>query len=162
MKATVYIPEDKASIYEAAKSELGDTISATFVRCLERELEAKRAQMNRIVVEVTDRTGRTIKKAFEGRWLIEDEEHCFTKAEEERWGFQGRARGLMYSVAQTKAGRVVVVSGDFGHEVDGFEYYDTVEEFGNAEDGGCPRHPVSLIAAVKDCLGLDHVEELDI
>ena len=73
-KATIYIPEDKQGIYDQAKTELGDTISATFLRYLERDLWAKRQAMDRIVVEITDtETQRTSRKAFEGRWLVGNE-----------------------------------------------------------------------------------------
>jgi hypothetical protein len=157
MKATIYIPEDKADLYEKARAELGGTISAAFVRCMERELEAKRAATNRIIVEIYDKdSGRYSKKAFEGRWLVGDprllEEHVFP----EQMG------SALFAVAATRQNRIVVVSGEAQEDLVSFEVYSDVEDFASANDAGWPRYPESLVAAVKGELGLDHIEELDI
>ncbi|HLX43599.1 MAG TPA: hypothetical protein VKR43_09205 [Bryobacteraceae bacterium] len=159
MKATVYIPEDKAELYEKAKAELGGTISATFLRCLEQELEMKRAATGRIVVTLYDRkVDRVVKKAFVGRWIIfEGEENQFDVTTS---GFQCRG---MYSVAITKERRIVVVSGKKNDTPDTFEVYDDLDDFAAAEAmDGDPKYPQGLIAAVKVALGFDHIEELDI
>jgi hypothetical protein len=154
MKATVYIPEDKAELYEKAKAELGGTISATFVRCLERELETKRAATDRIVVKIFNRdTERTEKKAFVGRWIVQDEEHWF---DEQTTGVQG---GGLYSVAVTKERRIVVVSGPKNDDFDTFAVHEDLDDLCASSTYS---YPESLIAAVKNELGIDHIEELDI
>jgi hypothetical protein len=103
MKATIYIPDEKAALYEQAKEKLSNSISETFVRCLERALENRRISVGRIVVELQDEpTGRICKQAFEGAWIIGDEnrgeQHRFN---ETKTGLRG---GGEYSVARTKKG----------------------------------------------------------
>jgi hypothetical protein len=163
MKATIYIPEDKAAFYEKAKEELGGTISATFVRCIERELEARRLETAKIVVELYDcERDRTTKKAFEGRWLIGDESegepHLF---DEEKTGIRG---GGHYSVALTAKGRIAVLEQD-PHQTSSSSF-DVFQDFGELKaaelDGRYPKYPDSLVSAVADALGVDHVEHLDI
>lgn len=162
MKATIYIPENKSEVYEKAKVELGDSISATFVRCLERELASKRLETERIVVQILDKEERAIKKAFEGRWIVGAgiramEDHSF---DQENTGIQG---GAAYSVAVTKNGRLVVVAAKSKNDdLEEFEVYDDFDEFSTSETGNYPRYPASLIAAVADGLDIDHIEDLDI
>jgi hypothetical protein len=162
MKATIYIPEDKAALYEKAKEELGGTISATFVRCIERELEAHRLEMDKLIVEVYDRErDRSTKKAFNGRWLVGDESegepHLFDEA---KTGISGGSR---YSVALTARGRIAVLEEDPIKRMSrSFIVFENFEAFKNAEEGQCPKHPESLVSAVADSLDIDHVEHLDI
>lgn len=162
MKATIYIPEDKAELYEKAKAELGGTISAAFVRCMERELEIKRATMNRIVVKIWDQEKeRGVKKAFEGRWIVGNE-----RFPEEFWFDEnktGISGGGTYAVAVTKQNRIVVASGQKNQDLNSFEVHEDLEDFTEAEvDNRYPMYPESLIAAVKGEFGVDHIEELDI
>lgn len=163
MKATIYIPDEKADLYERVRTELGGTISATFVRCMERELELKRATMDRIVVEITDRhTERTSKKAFEGRWIVgterNPEEYHFDQSIDTVSG------GAVYAVAMTKQSRIVVISGPVSGDepLDTFEVYEDVDDFASAHCDSYPKYPLSLISAVKSELGIDSIEELDI
>src|SRR5260370_79704 len=131
MKATIYIPEDKKDLYEKAKSTLNDSISETFVRCLERELSNRKLQTERIVVELEDpHTSRLSKKAFKGAWLIGSE------SEGERYHTTegGPGFGGEFSVARTEAGRLVVIakhgSGDFPEDMRVFADFD---EFSKSE-----------------------------
>lgn len=162
MKTSIYIPDDKQQLFERAKTELGESISTTFVRCLERELEAKKLETGRIVVDIYDqRNDRRSKKAFEGRWIIGDEDAG------ETYGFDYEKTGVRgsqeYSVAQTVKGKLVVYSHSQGETVStDFEVYEGFEQMRSAEDGNYPRHPESLIAAVADALEIDHIEVLDI
>ncbi len=158
MKATIYIPDEKAELYEKAKEQLGGTISATFVRCIERELEAKQLETEKIVVEIAayDDPGRVTKKAFQGRWIIGDEkqgeQHWF---DQEKSGIRG---GGTYSVAVTGKGKIVVVTFDSRTDwADELLVYENFEGLKNAEI-----HPDSLIAAVACGLDIDHIEHLDI
>jgi hypothetical protein len=161
MKATIYIPDERAEVYEQAKKELGESISATFLKCLQRELEAKRQKTERIVVGLYDGDNdRTTKKSFEGRWLIGDaeggEKHLF---DQERTGISG---GGDYSVAVTSKGRLVLVT--FDHKTDCpqwlavYESFDDMKNPQRAEDA----LPESLISAIASELEVDHVEHMDI
>ncbi len=153
MKATIYIPEEKAKLYEEAKEKLSDSISETFVRCLETALANKRIETERIIVEIENpENGRITKKAFEGRWLLEDETHQF---DYEATGIRG---GDTYSVALTKRGALAVVTDR------SFELYPGLEDLKRATDGSemYPRYPESLVNAVASELGEDRIEELDI
>lgn len=161
MKTTIYIPDEKSAIYERAKTELGDSISATFVKCLERELEAKSQSTDRIVVELRDENGRTTRKAFVGRWLVgsaEDSENFWFDKDTEGVSLDGRHQG--FSVALTKAGRFAVVSR--GEESDYFEVYDDFARLSGLDSSGYPAYPKTLIRAVASEMGVDVVEELDI
>src|SRR5262245_19394130 len=116
MKTSIYIPDDKQELFECAKTELGDSISATFLRCLERELEAKRAQFGKLTIDLYDpQTERRTKKVFEGRWLIGREVNREV-LEGETYSFDYEATGIqgtaVYAVAQTAKKRIVVVELD--------------------------------------------------
>jgi len=160
MKATIYIPENKSDLYEKAKTELGDSISATFVRCLERELESKRIQTDRIVVEISGDEDRITKKAFEGRWLVGGpgggEKHFY----DETSSIQG---GGAYSVALTKRGQIAVCTWDRYDLIRWFTVHPDYDDFStHVDQGGYPGYPPTLISAVAAELGIDHVEDLDI
>lgn len=163
MKTTIYIPEDQAALYEEAKKRLPDSISGVFVRCLQRELDNHRLKNGRIVVEVVpdpDIRSRTVKKAFEGRWLIGDENSG------ERYDFpeDSGARSLAdFSVAITKAQRIVVVTHDRREEVPTtFSVYETFEDFSTATIDNYDVYPADLISAVSSELGIETIQELDI
>ena len=161
MKATIYIPDAQYKLYEDAREKLGDSISATFLRCLERELEQQRQAVGRIVVTVTENE-RSIKKAFEGRWIIGNETNGerFDFSENDGVSHTGGFEG--YSVALTKAGRIVVLQ-HRDQEVNDFEVFEDYEDFAGATlDGGYPRFPTSLELAVAAELDIDRVEDLDI
>lgn len=162
MKATLYIPESKAELYEKAKATLGESISATFVKCLERELQAFETAPGRIVVSLRDRYGRHRTKAFEGVWLVggpepkDGETHHF---DSDATGVYGHS---ISSVARTKAGRIVVVTWD-ENSGDTFTIHQDFEEFREAKhDNRYPAYPASLVSVVGSELGSDNIEELDI
>jgi hypothetical protein len=164
MKATIYIPDDQSKIYEDAKEKLGDSISKTFLRCLERELENAKLRTGRIVVEIHDvDTGRVSKKAFEGRFIVGDE----SSPEEFRFsGGEGitHSRGHGgYAVASTKANRIVVLEFDSDNNVTDMSVHDNYDDFAGAQvDGGYPQYPETLIQAVAAELEFDRIEDLDI
>ena len=109
MKATIYIPDDKYKVYEDARQKLGDSISAIFLRCLERELAQHKQTVGRIVVTIND-NGTPCKKAFEGRWIwgSADEGQKVDLLADDKGGHYNV---FGYSVAVTKARRVVVLRG---------------------------------------------------
>src|ERR1700674_3714037 len=127
MKATVYIPDDEYRVYEEAREKLGESISSTFLRCLKNELEVKKQTHDRIVVKVLGQGDMVVKKAFEGRWIIGSEAKGgrFDWSDNEGVTFAGGFEG--YSVAVTKAGRIVVVSHDQNQNAPGFEVFDDYE-----------------------------------
>lgn len=142
-------------------------MSAMFLRCLERELKSKRQEIGRLVVELKDANGRLAKKAFEGRWLVGDAENS------ENFWFDYKKTGISedgthggYSVAITKAGRIVVVCRNVSTHTneDSFEVHDNFQAFSNAtvSDGRYPMYPETLVQAVADELGEDYAEELNI
>ncbi|MBL8231027.1 MAG: hypothetical protein JNL98_21225 [Bryobacterales bacterium] len=157
-RTNIYIPDQDMELFEAAKREIGDSMSATFIRCLKRELDIKRAQTGRITVKVSENTT----KAFDGRWIIGSaeggEEHSFD-------GTQGIYGTSPYSVAITRANRIVVVTFDkYNEQADDFEVYDDFDCMSKAEADclGHPAYPDSLIQAVAAELDIEIVEELDI
>ncbi|MEP7355372.1 MAG: hypothetical protein ABI824_19245 [Acidobacteriota bacterium] len=164
MKATIYIPDDKAAIYEKAKEKLGGTISATFLRCIESELASLATKTDRLVVVEWDKAREVFsKKAFNGRWIVGDgEEGSEFYFDQEKTGVSG---GGNYSVAITAKGRIAVYEKELKERNPGgtLDHYKNFEELqGEMIDNQYPRYPESLIAAVADNLGIDHVEELDI
>jgi hypothetical protein len=163
MKATIYIPDEQSGIYTEAKEKLGESVSKTFLKCLERELAALKAETGRIVVEVVDPgTERSAKKAFEGRWVVGSAEKPERfEYDEEVTGLRG---GGYYAVAATKAGRLVVLGHDErGEQVTEFVVHDTFEDFSTSlVDGRYPTYPESLIQAVAAEMAIDRIEEMDI
>jgi len=160
MKATIYIPDDKAEVYEKAKTTLQDSISQTFVRCLERELENRLVKAERIVVELSHpETGRLSKKAFKGVWLIgsENEGEDFHPTED------GPGSGGEFSVAKTEGGRIAVLKFNRNNEGEDLRVFDDFDAFSKSEiDNQFQEFPLSLIAAVGDALGIEIIEEMDI
>jgi hypothetical protein len=159
MKTTLYVPDEKVALYERAKEELGESLSSTFIKCLERELAMRKLKTERIVVEVTDRqTDRSTKKAFQGRWLVASD-----RQPEQFWFEGGGASGSgFYAVAQSAKGTLVVLSGENDEEWNELTYHGDFDDFKDAKDGVYSRYPDSLIAAVAEELDLDYAEELDI
>jgi hypothetical protein len=161
MKATIYIPDDKAELYEQAKAKLKDSISETFVHCLENALENLKVSFGRIVVDVEDPdTGHLSKKAFQGAWLIGDETHgeayLFDKDKTD-----AHAEGE-YAVAHTKKGGIVVACFDRAGALKVLRTFANYKQFSAAESNDYPGFPKSLIAAVASELGEEHIEELDV
>lgn len=161
MKATIYIPDDQAKVYEDAKEKLGESISKTFLKCLERELESAKLKTGRIVVGLLDeKTGRYTKKAFEGRFIVgcdeAPEEFSF---DEEKTGVRG---GGDYAVAITKANRLAVLSFNGDGEATDLKVHKDFEDLKNATDDHSPTYPETLIQAVAAELDIEHIEEMDI
>jgi hypothetical protein len=161
MKATIYIPDDQAKIYGDAKEKLGESISKTFLKCLERELESAKLKTGRIVVEISDeKTDRVTKKAFEGRFIVGSPNNPEMFYFDEGTGVHG---GGGYAVAVTKANRLVVLGFGRDENITGFTVHDDFDEFKNAEiDNRYPMYPETLIQAVAAEVGIEHIEDLDI
>jgi hypothetical protein len=164
MKTTLYIPDNKLELYETAKKELGDSVSATFLQCIERELAEKRLRIEQIIVEIQDATTERIeKKAFRGRWILGDaDEGELHVWDEEKTGIRG---GAHYSVAVTAKNAIAVF--DRGTEDGYWDHYAVFsggfDEFRDSCDSdSCARFPGSLINAVAAELDVNHIEHLDI
>ena len=159
MKATIYIPDDQAKVYQDAKEKLGESISKTFVRCLERELENERGKIRRIVFEcVNSYSGEMSKKAFEGRFIVGTEDGG-GKIEGPANSPAGWEICDCYSVAVTKANRLAVLQFVTAHPetVAEFKVFDNLDEFKAAG------YPPILIYTVEGCLHYErNVEDLDI
>lgn len=161
MKATIYIPDDKAELYERAKAKLSDSISQTFLRCLETALEHQRITTERIVLDVVIPNSEHLRKiAFEGAWLIGSATEGETHAFEARSGVSG---GGPYSVARTKKGGLLVAEFNEYGDITEWGTFTDYRDFSTAQiDGKYPKFPESLLSAVASVLGEEHVEELDI
>ena len=160
MKATIYIPEEKAKIYEDAKEKLGESISKTFLNCLERELENARLKTERIVVEINyEQADHPTKKAFEGRFIVGTLNSPF-----EVVGDPGLWKPVSYAVAITRANRLVVLTFDpHEEEYTDLAVHEDFEEFKNQMiDNQFPVYPESLIHAVAAAMDIEHIEDLDI
>lgn len=159
MKASIYIPVDKEDLYREAKKKLGDGVSSTFIRCIQRELEELTLKTGRIVVEITSRrTGVTSQKAFEGLWLIANadggEEFWFGEGE----SVQGK---VILSVAKTVKGRIVILEWIDDEAIE-FEVYEDLAAVECAKVEGYPRFPKSFLDELANTLGVDRIEVLDI
>jgi hypothetical protein len=162
MKATIYIPDDQAKVYEDAKDKLGESISKTFLKCLERELENAKLKTGRIVVDLLDeKSGRYTKKAFEGRFIVgSDQSPEAFSFDEEKTGIRG---GGDYAVAITKANRLAVLSFNGDRDATGLTVHDDFDELKSAlDDGRYPTYPETLIQAVAAEMDIEHVDEMDI
>ena len=160
MKATVYIPDEYAELYEEARKKLPASIGQIFIECLKRALENHRTAAGRIVVDIQEeKTGRVTRKAFDGVWLVggrsAGEVHFF----EDRIG----ATIHIYSVACTKKGVIVVIEFNrYGQAVE-FQDYFGFEDFSTQSTEAGSYYPESLVSAVSQKLGLEPlVEVLDI
>ena len=166
MKVTIYVPDEKHGVYEEAKKELGDTISATFVRCLERELEAQRQATSRIVVDIKDpSTGRISKKAFDGRWIIGTGEDPEPFSFEPDSGIHTSGEHGGYAVAVTKAGRIFVLEFDSDRDAVQYHVEGDFEKFEAASTDDAhhyPIYPQSLKQAVAAELEIETIEDLNI
>jgi hypothetical protein len=164
MKATIYIPDDQAKTYEDAKGTLGESISKTFLKCLERELENAKLKTGRVVVEIFDEeTGRHTKKAFEGRFVVgsaNNPENFYF--DPEKTGIHDAGHGG-YAVAVTKANRLAVLEFNRDGDATQFRVHDDFDDFKGAEvDNRYPMYPDTLIQAVAAEVGVEHIEDLDI
>lgn len=151
MKTSIYIPDEKQDLFERAKKDLGDSISSTFVRCLEQELENKRHATGRIIVEVQNEHGSPVRKAFEGRWLVGTAETGVSHDEGQT--STSLATDKRYSVAVTKRRQLVVL-------IHGESPYPELRIHSSLDDFGGGDYPIGLWSDVQFVLG--DVEDLDI
>ncbi len=163
---TLYVKEADLPLLEKAKTKLGDSLSSIFVDCLRQRMDHQppaRGKTAKITLETRRSQGAlTIRKTFEGRWLIDANDDLRAEQEENsaiRWDSH-----VTYELAQTKKGALVVYVCD-PEDNDGtatMEIYGDFEELKSAEADGCPLYPENVIAAFADALGQPYAINLDI
>lgn len=105
-------------------------------------------EFSRIVLETDDDYGRTRKRSFVGKWLVDNE----------NYGFEGgRHGGGTFSVAVTKAGALVVIDHDHDGGIVSIETFSAFSEFVNEDS-----RPQSLYSAVASEIGEEYIEEMNI
>jgi len=163
---TLYIKDADLPMVEKAKKELGDSLSSIFIDCIRQRIEqipAPKGETGKITVETRNSSSaRTIRKTFEGRWLI-DENDKLTAENDENSAIQWD-NYVTYRLAQTRKGALVVYACD-PNDDDGeatMEVYDSFDDLKTAEDDNAPRYPDNVIAAFADALGEPYDIELDI
>ena len=140
-----------------------ESLSSLFMDCLkdkQKSLAATVKDVSRIKVTVGD---PHITKVFEGRWLFGSEAEGIAAENENDGVFDP----CLYSVAQTKKGKIVVVQFEDGlHPVEQMQIYETFEDFKNATTGpgpgGYPLYRTNIISAVAEALDVPFEVELDI
>ena len=150
MKNNSLLPSpEKASLPRKRKTKLGTSIPFSVIpNALERELELKRATMNRIVVQIYDRNTDQYQKTFRGtldRWNREQSRaHWFN---ERRTGIRVAARSPLRLKAESDQYYVIKEITTKSSKLSMFMRISTISQ---------PRmkHPESLIAAVKNNLAL--------
>lgn len=115
--------------------------------------------MEKITVLLWDSNDQpTIKKSFQGEWLVED---IVAEPGDDQPGV--RWSHAQYSVAKTQKGALAVyISGPSDDDRPSFGVYPDFEEFKSAEDGHSPRYPANLIAEVASALDIEYEQVLDI
>jgi hypothetical protein len=115
------------------------------------------SNMEKIVLEFGD-DGRSIRKSFIGKWLVGDGEveDGGISADDNRTDISWDG-GVVYSVAQTAKGALVVFMEDSrrGNAMDIYEDFDAMKAAENSV-------PPNVIAETADALGVDYEIELDI
>jgi len=152
VRTSIYIRDTDQELFEWAKKEAGDSLSAIFADALreykrskDKEAELEEEGFEKIVVEVTNpHTGYSSKKQFEGRWVIME----FQSSEVDQ--------GITHSAAYTKHGRIVVLQDDKHGTTEQFDVYDTITQLDQSD------YPKDFVSAVANELGEEHVEVLDI
>ena len=164
---TLYVKDADLPLVEKAKQKLGDSLSAVFIDCIRKRLEElppPKGKTGKITVEVRRETGApTIRKSFEGRWLIHpDNDNLRAESDDSGVRWDGK---ITYGLALTKKGALVVYESD-PEENDGvatMEIYQDFDELKADEiDGRYPKYPDNVIAAFAQVLGESHTMELDI
>jgi hypothetical protein len=164
---TLYVKDADLPLVEKAKQKLGDSLSAVFIDCIRKRLEElppPKGKIGKITVEVRREAGApTIRKSFEGRWLIHPD-NDFLRAESDDSGVRWDGK-TTYGLAVTKKGALVVYESD-PEENDGaatMEIYQDFDELKADEiDGRYPKYPDNVIAAFAEVLGEEHTVDLDI
>jgi hypothetical protein len=163
---TLYVKDADLPLVEKAKEKLGDSLSATFIDCIRQRLQEQEqdlSSMDRITIETRSKNGApTIRKSFEGRWLVCPESDDLT-AEPDNSGV-GWDYNIVYGLARTRKGALVVYEHD-PRFVDGaatMEIYDSFDEIKNARDNGYQMYPDNVIGAFAEVLGETHSIDLDI
>lgn len=164
---TLYVKDADLPLVEKAKQKLGDSLSAVFIDCIRKRLEElppPKGKTGKITVQTRRENGApTIRKTFEGRWLIHpdnDELRAESDDPDERWD-----RRVTYGLAQTKKGALVACVSDPGDNsgVATLEIYEDFDELKADEiDGQYQMYPDNVIAAFAEVLGETHTIELDI
>jgi hypothetical protein len=164
---TLYIKDSDLPLVEKAKKKLGDSLSSIFIDCLRQRVEqipAPKGKTSRIVLEVrANQDAPTIKKSFEGRWLIHEDDDLRAEQGENdaiRWNSH-----TVYCLAQTKKGALVVYEyeRDLNDGEATMEVYDSFEDLKADEiDNRYQRYPDNVIAAFASALGEPFEIELDI
>jgi len=158
----IYVKDSDVPLVERAEKELGGSLSATFADCLRSKLGPERpTQMQRIKLQMGD---PPVTKVFEGRWLVGDDENGI-QAEPDNSGVQWGCYKTLYSVAQTKHGRIVVYERDPDEVEYGdrqMEIYESFEAFNNAKNGQYPAYPQNVKAAAASAIEVPFEVELDI
>lgn len=164
MRTTVYVPDDQEGLIERAKAELGDSLSATFVRCIKDALELKQLAEKRIVVEIRDWKGAVSRKAFSGRMLVGRED----RGEQFDWPknhalYPSMVRYAVAESSKTKSIVLLVFTQINSEHLAAGWYCTMIETFPSFEAfSSAPQLPMALIEAVSKVLGVLYVEEMDI
>ena len=162
---TIYLPESVLPVWDRAQKELGESLSALVVDCLKRKLEwnealgqARALGVDRIVLRVIDpeHPERSWKKAFWGRWLVND-------IRPQGLLHKDYGDGVTISAAVTRKGAIAVFWKDDEMSDRGRLYvYTDFQSFKDAREDGGPANPENLVSIVAAALGREFEEELDI
>jgi hypothetical protein len=163
---TLYVKDADLPLVEKAKQKLGDSLSAVFIDCIRKRLEElppPKGKTGKITVETRRDDGApTIRKTFEGRWLIHPyNDDLRAESDDSGVGWDGKRT---YGLARTKKGALVVYESDPENDSRAtMEIYQDFDELKADEiDGQYPKYPDNVIAAFAEVLGEDHTVELDI
>ncbi len=118
---------------------------------------------SKIVVEIRrDSGGPTIRKSFDGRWLVSPDDNLRAEQDNSEVSW---ARDYRYCLAKTKKGALAVYQYD-EENADGpatLDVYETFESIRDATvDNRYRAYPDNVIAAFSDALGEPFEIELDI
>ena len=154
-RKNVYVRDEDQDRLREFESDDGNA-SELFSKSLKKYIDEKRdrkerekaaqGKHGRIIVEPLEQDGSFRKKAFQGRWLVEQSSSTRDDA------------GLCWGVAETKLGKIVVVADDLGFEAPTLFKVMTVDEFRN--DESVP--PKIKADALQELDVEEYVEELDI
>jgi len=148
---TIYIREGDKELWEEAERLAGDSFSAFLTERVREYVEERKERVpgdsERIILELEDREGRPLKKAFRGRWLVSPNEELRT----------GDFVSDCYAVAISENDNFVVYTWNINGACP--PRYEVFSSFEDMEEDDLPP---DIVAAVAAELGLDYVEELDI
>jgi len=146
-KKTIYVKEADEPTWKRAEELAGESISSVLAGLLRDYVERmeKEAQQpeGRQVVRVKLEDGSIVKKAFMGSWVVE--------------GFEDHRFGIVWDVALTSKGNVVICCHGGDKVYDVFASYDSLADAASSTDA-----PGELLGVAGEAIGEDFVEELDI